>query len=54
MIPAIAISAFCSVAQSPLECNYNQGTYILSGLNGILTFILSLVSFLKLDAATSI
>ena len=51
MVPAIAISAFCSVAQSPLECHYINGTYILAGLNGLLTFILSLVSFLKLDAA---
>tara|TARA_B100001093_G_scaffold213898_1_gene205156 strand:+ start:1249 stop:2889 length:1641 start_codon:yes stop_codon:yes gene_type:complete len=51
MVPAIAISAFCSVAQSPLECHYIHGTYILAGLNGLLTFILSLVSFLKLDAA---
>ena len=50
MIPAIAITAFCSVAQSPFKCNV-RGTYVISGLNGFLTFLLSLISFMKLDAA---
>ena len=50
MIPSIAITAFCTVAQSPLE-NYKYGKYILSGLNGFLTFLLSLINFMKLDAA---
>ena len=51
MIPAIAITAFCSVAQSHFECDQN-GKLILSGLNGFLTFLLSVVSFMKLDAAS--
>ena len=49
-IPSIVITAFCSVAQSPLE-QIIYGKYILASLNGFLTFILSLLSFLKLDAA---
>jgi hypothetical protein len=51
MIPAIAITSFCSVAQGPLKCT-TYGTYIISGLNGFLTFLLSLISFMKLDAAS--
>ena len=34
MIPAIAISSFCSVAQSPLECQYIYGSNIIAELNG--------------------
>ena len=49
-IPSIVITAFCSVAQSPLE-QLIYGKYILASLNGFLTFILSLLSFMKLDAA---
>jgi hypothetical protein len=49
-IPSIIITAFCSVAQSPLE-QIIYGKYILASLNGFLTFILSLLSFMKLDAA---
>ena len=49
-IPSIVITAFCSVAQSPLE-QIIYGKYILASLNGFLTFILSLLSFMKLDAA---
>ena len=49
-IPSILITAFCSVAQSPLE-QIIYGKYILASLNGFLTFILSLLSFMKLDAA---
>ena len=51
MFPAIAITAFCSVAQSYFECD-EQGKLILAALNGFLTFLLSLVSFMKLDAAS--
>ena len=50
MMPAIFITSLCSVAQSPLE-QLTYGTYILSGLNAFLTFILAVVSFMKLDAA---
>ena len=50
MIPAIFITAFCSVAQSPLK-ELVYGNYILAGLNGFLTFLLSIISFMKLDAS---
>ena len=50
MMPAILITSICSVSQSPLE-NLQYGTYILSGLNAFLTFLLAIVSFMKLDAA---
>tara|TARA_B110000261_G_scaffold163549_3_gene209895 strand:- start:915 stop:2882 length:1968 start_codon:yes stop_codon:yes gene_type:complete len=50
MLPSIAITAFCTVAQAPLE-EFAYGKYILSGLNGFLTFILSVINFMKLDAA---
>lgn len=50
MIPSIAITAFCSVAQQPLD-SYKYGAYSLSILNGFLTFMLSIISFMKLDAA---
>ena len=50
MFPAIFITSVCSVAQSPLE-ELAYGKYILSGLNAFLTFLLSIMSFMKLDAA---
>lgn len=50
MLPAIFITSVCSVAQSPLE-KLQYGTYILSGLNAFLTFLLAIISFMKLDAA---
>ena len=49
MIPSMFITAFCTVAQSHYQCN-PQGEYLLSGLNGFLTFLLSIISFTKLDA----
>jgi hypothetical protein len=51
MIPAIAISAFCSVSQSYFD-TFESGRYLLSGLNAFLTFLISIVSFMKLDAAS--
>jgi hypothetical protein len=52
MIPSIAITAFCSVAQAYLQSNdEGNNSLILSGLNGFLTFLLSIISFMKLDAA---
>ena len=50
MMPAIFITSLCSVAQSPLE-RLEYGSYILSGLNAFLTFLLAVISFMKLDAA---
>lgn len=50
MVPAIFITAFCTVAQDPLQC-HETGKYLLGGLNGFLTFLLSVISFTKLDAS---
>lgn len=50
MFPAIFITAFCTVAQEPLQC-HEIGKYLLGGLNGFLTFLLSVISFTKLDAS---
>ena len=50
MMPAIFITSVCSVSQAPLK-QFEYGTYILSGLNAFLTFILAVVSFMKLDAS---
>ena len=50
MLPAIFITSVCSVAQAPLE-SLTYGKYILSGLNAFLTFLLAVISFMKLDAA---
>ena len=50
MIPAIALSAFCSVSQSYFD-QFQSGKYLLSGFNAFLTFLISIVSFMKLDAS---
>ena len=50
MMPAIFITSVCSVTQGPLK-QLEYGSYILSGLNAFLTFILAVISFMKLDAA---
>ena len=47
MMPAIFITSICTVAQTPLE-RLEYGTYILSGMNAFLTFLLALISFMKL------
>ena len=49
MIPAMLITAFCTVSQTHIHCGTN-GDIILSGLNGGVTFLLSIISFTKLDA----
>ena len=51
MLPAIAISSFCSVSQSNFEVQ-EKGRYILSSLNAFLAFLLSIISFMKLDASS--
>ena len=55
MLPAIFIAAACSVLSSS-ECddegNGIGGPYIISGLNAMITLLLSIVNYLKLDAAS--
>jgi hypothetical protein len=49
MLPAIFISAACTVLNYALK-DYTYGTLIMSGLNAGNSFLLALISFLKLDA----
>ena len=51
MTPAILLSTAATVLASVLQ-NYYWGAFILSALNGIIAFLLALVNFFKLDAAT--
>jgi hypothetical protein len=49
MLPAILISALCTVLSVALK-DYVAGVYIVSGLAAVNSFILALISYLKLDA----
>tara|TARA_B100000768_G_scaffold181311_1_gene203774 strand:+ start:639 stop:2384 length:1746 start_codon:yes stop_codon:yes gene_type:complete len=49
MLPSMLITAFCTVSQTHIHCGTN-GDIILSALNGTVTFLLSIISFTKLDA----
>lgn len=49
MLPSMLITAFCTVSQTHIHSGTN-GDIILSALNGTVTFLLSIISFTKLDA----
>jgi hypothetical protein len=49
MLPAIFISTLCTVLNVPLK-NESYGTIVVSALNGFNSFLLSVVTYLKLDA----
>merc|ERR1712166_432228 len=49
MFPAIFLSSLTSVLASVLDTNI-MGTSILSGISALIAFLLSIVSYLKLDA----
>jgi hypothetical protein len=51
MMPAILFSAAASVVASVVK-DYTWGSYLLSGINAFIAFLLSVVNFLKLDAAS--
>ena len=55
MLPAIFIAAACSVLSST-ECDASGsglgGPYVVGGLNAMITLLLSMVNYLKLDAAS--
>jgi hypothetical protein len=52
MLPAICISAGCSVI-SHRECDGGvAGSYLVGTLNALITILLSMVNYLKLDAAS--
>lgn len=49
MLPAIFIAAVCSILNFILK-DISYGTILISGLNAFNSFLLSLISYLKLDA----
>jgi hypothetical protein len=49
MLPAILVSAVCTVLALQLQ-DYVYGAIIVASLNGFNSFILALISYLKLDA----
>lgn len=49
MLPAIFLSAVATVIASIMD-NYIWGPYLISSLNGIISFLLAVVNYLKLDA----
>jgi len=51
MMPAIMLSTVATVL-SPITNEYVWGMYILSGINGIIAFLLTVVNYLKLDATS--
>lgn len=52
MLPAIFLSASCSVLSNSIECNEEWGGLLLSILNALIVFLLSIINYLKLDAAS--
>ena len=51
MLPAIFITSLCAVAQQTTLDELYYGKWILSGFNATLTFLLSLITFMKLEAS---
>lgn len=51
MMPAIMLSTVATVL-SPITNDYDWGAYIISAINGIIAFLLTVVNYLKLDATS--
>ena len=51
MLPSIFITTVSTVVQSPLSV-FTYGNYILSALTAIVTFLLAIINYLKLDASS--
>ena len=51
MLPSIFITTISTVVQSPLSV-FTYGNYILSALSAIVTFLLAIINYLKLDASS--
>ena len=51
MMPAILLSTAATVLASSLK-DYNWGSYFLAAVNGIISFLLAVVNYLKLDATS--
>jgi len=52
MMPAILFSTAATVLTSFLTNNYAWGVLFISALNGVISFMLAIVNYLKLDAAS--
>ena len=52
MLPAIFFSAACSVLTQGIDKNIYYGTIIISSINALVALLLSIVNYLKLDAAS--
>jgi len=52
MMPAILFSTIASVLTAFLTNNYKWGVLFISALNGVIVFLLAVVNYLKLDAAS--
>jgi len=51
MLPAIFLSALSAVIQSPLEA-VNSGNVVLASISAFVAFLLAIINYLKLDAAS--
>jgi hypothetical protein len=51
MMPAILLSTAATVLSSVVK-DYMWGAYLIAGINGIIAFLLTVVNYLKLDAAS--
>jgi len=49
MLPAIFLSALATIISSIMN-NYIWGPYLMAALNGVISFLLAVVNYLKLDA----
>lgn len=52
MLPAIFFSAACSVLTQGIDQNIYYGTIIISSINALVALLLSIINYLKLDAAS--
>lgn len=52
MLPAIFLSAACSILSQTYFTKMPNGEVILSSINGMVAFLLSIINYLKLDAAS--
>jgi hypothetical protein len=52
MLPAIFLSAVCSILAQSYFTELSNGEVILSSINGMIAFLLSIINYLKLDASS--
>ena len=51
MMPSIFLSAAATVLSAVVK-DFFWGAYLIASVNGLITFLLAIVNFLKLDAAS--